>query len=87
VIDYVVSQTIDVLALTETRLVTDTDQLTINELVPGGCEFNLIPRNCGRRGRGIGIRYRSGLTVTVSQRQRRYIYRDCTINIAKVINI
>jgi len=32
--DYVVSQGIDVLSLTETWLGTDTDQLTINDLVP-----------------------------------------------------
>jgi len=43
VADYVVSQGIDVLALTETWLGTDTDQLIINELVPGGYEFNHIP--------------------------------------------
>jgi len=67
VADYVVSQGIDVLALTETWLVTDTDQFTTNELVPGGYEFNQIPRNSGRRGGGIGIIYKSGLTVTASK--------------------
>ena len=34
VADYIVSQGIDVLAITEMWLRTDTDQLTINELVP-----------------------------------------------------
>ena len=54
VTDYVISQGIDVLAITETWLGTDTDQLTINEVVPGGYEFNHIPRKSGRRGGGIG---------------------------------
>ena len=44
VADYVVSQGIDVLAITERLLGTDTDQITINQLVPGGYEFNHIPR-------------------------------------------
>ena len=71
VADYVVSQGIDVLALTETWLGTDTDQLTINELVPGGYEFNHIARKSSRRGGGNGILYKSGLTVTVSKSQSR----------------
>ena len=54
VADYVVSEGIDVLALTETWLGTDIYQLTINELVTGGYEFNHIPRKSGRRGGGIG---------------------------------
>ena len=40
---YVVSQDIDAYALTETWIRTGTDQLTINELVPGGYEINHIP--------------------------------------------
>jgi len=53
--DYVVSPIIDVLALNETWLGTDADQLTINVLVPGGYEFNRIPRKSGRRGSDGGI--------------------------------
>jgi len=53
VADYVVSKGIDVLALTEMWLGTDTDQLTINQLVPGGYEFNYIPGKSGKRGDDI----------------------------------
>ena len=60
--DYVVSQGVDVLALTETCLGTDTDQVTINDLVPAGSEFNHFPRKSGG---GIGILYKSGLNVSV----------------------
>jgi len=59
VLDYDVSRIIDVLALPETWLVTDKDQLTINKLVPGGYKFNHIPRKRSRRGGGIGILYKS----------------------------
>ena len=44
----------NVLALTERWLGTDSDQLTIYELVPGGYEFNHIPLKSGRRRGGIG---------------------------------
>ena len=89
VADYVVSKGIGVLALTETWLVTDTDRLTINKLVPGGYEFNHIPRKGGRRGGGIGLLYRSGLTVTVSKSETTEMYThfenmDCIINIGTV---
>jgi len=84
--DYVVSQGIDVFPLTETWLGTETDQLTINELVPGSYEFNHIPRKIGRRAGCIGILYRSGLTVTVSKSETTEMYThfeniDCIINI------
>ena len=64
--DYVVSQGIDVLALTETWLGTDTDQLTINELVPGGYEFNHISRKSGRRDGGLAV------MVTMSETTEMY---------------
>jgi len=54
---YVVFQDIAVLVMTETWLGTDTDQITINELVPAGYEFNHIPHKSDRRSRGIGIIY------------------------------
>ena len=57
--DYVVLQGIDVLALIETRLVADTDQFTINELVRAGYEFNHNSRNTGRRSGFIIIIYTS----------------------------
>ena len=65
--DYVVSQGSDVLELTETWLGIDTDQFPINEVVPGGYEFNPISRKSGRLGGGICILYKSGLTVTMSK--------------------
>ena len=87
--DYVVSQGIDGLAVTETWLVTDTDQLTINELAPGGYKFNHIPRKSGRRGGGIGVLYKSGLTVMVNKSETTEMYTyfenmHCIINIGKV---
>ena len=68
---------------------TDTDQLTITDLVPAGYEFNHIPRKLGRHGRCIGILCKSGLTVTVSNSQTTDMYThfenmDCSIIIGKV---
>jgi len=58
VTDYVVSRGVDVLALTETWLGTDTDQFTINNLVPAGYEFSYIPRKNCRRGDGIDLMHK-----------------------------
>ena len=44
VADYIVLQGIDVSTITETPLGTDRDQLTLNESVPAGYEFNHISR-------------------------------------------
>ena len=87
--DYVVSQGIGVLALTETWLGTDTGQLIINELVPGVYEFNHIPRKGGRYGGGIGILYKAGLNVTVNKSETTEMYTyfenmDGIINIGKI---
>ena len=62
VVDYVVSHGFNVLALTETWRGNVTDQLVISELVPNGYEFRHVPRANHKRGGGIGIMYRSGLT-------------------------
>ena len=64
-VNYIISQGIDVLTLTETLLGNDTDQLTINELIPAGYEFNYIPSKSGRWDGEIGILYKSELTVTM----------------------
>ena len=58
-------------------------------MVPAGYEFNHIPRKSGRRGGGIGLLYRSGLTVTVSKSETTEMYThfenmDCSIIIGKV---
>ena len=73
-VDYIISQDNDVLALNQNGIGIDTDQLTINELVPGGYEFNHIPHKSDRRGGGIGILYKSELTVTVSKSETAEMY-------------
>jgi len=74
-----------VLALTETWFVTETDQLTINELVPTGYEFNHIPSKSGRRAGGIGILYKSGLTVTVCKSETTEIYTHFVLYIVPLL--
>ena len=70
-VNVIVSQSLDVLALAEKLSGTDTDQLTLNDLVPAGYEFNHILCKSGRRCGGIGISIKFRLVITVSQRQRR----------------
>ena len=60
-------QDIDVLALTEMWLGTDSVQLIINKLIPTGYESNRISRNGGKYGGDIGVLYRSGRSVMVTK--------------------
>jgi len=83
VADYVVSQGIDVLELTETWLRTDTYQLIINELVPGECESKHVPRKSGTRGGVISILYRVSKSKT-TEMYTQFENIDCTINIGTV---
>ena len=81
---YVISKGYDVLAFTKSWLETDTDQLTINELVSAGYGFNQILRKSARRESGIGILYKSGLVSRgVRESGDKYIFgkHDCTTNI------
>jgi len=68
---------------------SDTYQLTTNGLVPGGYEFNHIPRKSSWHGDRIDKLYNSGLDVTAIKSEATEMYTDlenmdCTINIAKV---
>ena len=55
-VDYIISNNIDVCAVTETWL-TDKDSVTTASLKPNGYKFKDVPRT-GRRGGGIGIMFR-----------------------------
>ena len=74
VADFVIENSIDVLALTETWLGAGTDQLVLNDLTPPGYGFHHIPRQDGRRGGGVGVLFRSSLSlkVTSSTADRKY---------------
>ena len=72
VANYVVSPGSDMLALTETWLGDDTDQLVISELVPSGYEFKHVPR--ANQNGGGGMIHRSELSVKVSESEKSGIY-------------
>ena len=63
--DLVVSQDIDILAVTETWLGSAIDQQVIADLVPKGYTFYSKPRPSGKQGGGVAILFKSALTVTV----------------------
>ena len=86
--DYVVSESIDVLTLTETWFGTATDQLTVNELVSAGYAVKHIPSKSARRGGGIGTLYKSRVVAMVVKSETTDIYThfenmNFTINIVK----
>ena len=60
--DYVTSNNLDILALTETWLGTDLDNGVINETVPQGYGIAHVPR-LEKRGGGIAVIFNKGLDV------------------------
>jgi hypothetical protein len=83
VADYVVSQDIDVLALTETWLGTTIDKKVKAELKPTGYKLKHIPRP-NKQGGGVGILYKSGLTVrildsTLNGAFTHFEHMDCSL--------
>ena len=90
VCDYIISNDIDVIFLTETWLGTD-DQVTINEVTPAGYTFFNIPRHTDRHG-GIAAVCKSKLnlklvsvTFDVSTFGNSVRISDCKKNIHYII--
>jgi hypothetical protein len=53
--DFVITQDIDVLAITETWLGTDIDKQVKKDLVPSGYKVKHVPRPSEQRGGGVAI--------------------------------
>ena len=68
------SQRFDVLAPTETWLGIGTSQFVISDLVSSGYEFKHLPEANRKYAGGIGILYKSGLSVKVIERETSGIY-------------
>ncbi len=62
--DFVIENMLDVVAITETWLKPDGDEIFISELNPPGYTFQHIARG-DRRGGGVGLLYKSSLTVKI----------------------
>ena len=76
-VDYIISQCIGVLRLSETWLY---------EMFPGGYEFNHNLHKSGRYGGGSGILFKSGLVVMVSKSETAEMYSHFE-NIDRIMNI
>ena len=61
------TQGIDILALIEMWLGTDSNPSVISESVPAGNGFLQISHKEGKRGGGVAIIYRSGFNVTMNK--------------------
>jgi hypothetical protein len=84
--DYIVSNDFDLCALTETWLGSSIDNICISELVPAGYSFEHVPRCGSKRGGGIGLIYKSSITVTVAKSNPTHKFdhfelMDCSLNI------
>ena len=84
VADFFISRDIDVLALSETWLGTDTDNRVINEFMPSGYTIQHICQPGEKRGGGMAILDKCGLTSKTLDFTRNgmfthFIHMDCTV--------
>ena len=78
--DFFISRDIDVLALSETWLGTDTDNQVINELVPSGYTIQHISGHSEKRGGCVAGLYKCGLTIkTLILPGTHFEHMDCTV--------
>ena len=84
---FVVTQGIDILALTQTWLWTDSDHFVISESVPASYGFLHISRKEGKTFVGVVIIYRSWFNVTINKTKGVYTHfehMDCSVSVDKM---
>ena len=78
--DKVVSDNIDLLAITETWLTQDRDDPIICQLTPEGYKFHNVPRQSQTRGGGVGLLYKSNIGMKfMSQEYKTFENISCTL--------
>ncbi|CAG2254533.1 unnamed protein product [Mytilus edulis] len=80
--DYLISNDIDILALTETWLGSIADKCVISELVPNGYGIHHISRT-ERKGGGVAIIHKSNLEIKPIKRKKQltqFELLECSIN-------
>ena len=81
--DYITTQHYDIMCITETWICTDIDAACIGEMVPNGYDFHHVPRSNGRNGGGVGIVYKTELSLKVTSSSAsdadtsQFEYIDC----------
>lgn len=62
VADFIISNDLDIIALTETWLGSDIDNIILSKLVPSGYDIKHVPRS-GSRGGGVAIIFKLGIKI------------------------
>ena len=81
--DFIVSQNLDVLALTEMWLCND-DDIILNELLPPGYDIRHVDR--GRRGGGVALIYKKDISfgnIVITNGITQFELLDCIIKVNK----
>lgn len=65
ILDHVIEHNLDIVSLTETWL-SDSDQITINELTPTGYQLHHVPRPKGRGG-GVAVLAKDNIKIRVEE--------------------
>ena len=85
--DYIISNNLDLLAVTETWLGTTVDKTCISELVPSYYQIKHVPRS-GRRGGGVALIYKNSIDIKIVESSRdtrsqfsNFEFMDCNVTI------
>ena len=82
--DFILSNDFDIVAITETWLVSSVDKICVGELVPGGYRMQHVPRQNNMRGGGVATIYKSSIELRVIASTRDgdfniFEFMDCNI--------
>ena len=80
VADVMISRDIDILALTEKWLDSVIDDRVISALVPRGHGFHVVSRPGGKRGGGVAVLYKSGLTLKTTSTRGSYCHFEYVVS-------
>ena len=91
VADFLISRDIDMLALSETWPGTDTDHQIINELLQSGYTIQHTSRPSEKRGAGVAVLYKCGLTIKTLDSTRNgmfthFEHMDCSV-VSNEVNV
>ena len=84
--DYIISNSIDILAVTETWLGSVVDATVLSELIPTGYDINHVPRQSTSTGGGIAVIFKVGIKLSVIESSiskvfTHFEYMDCRVTV------
>ena len=81
--DFILSNELDIFAITETWLGASLDRACTNELLPDGYKIKHVPRSTGKRGGGVAIIYKTNIELRINastcDKYTSFEFMDCNV--------